>query len=253
MKNDDYYLDGKENGIIAIDPSTGNPIKGLGGKYVYENKHILLSYLEKTHVKNYELVFILKGQIIPYSKVMENLESYQCFLDDTVVNIFPQVENKLVACGYFSFDDNPTELIQDFETGLNVNYNNYSMVLNAISHMIRSGKLLKRENDIYGKYCYRIPGTTIALRVLKCNYLVKENEFRREAEVKVLPFDKNMDRFKNVYWYFSKDMDDTTNDIETNKKISSFLQEIDNYINNNYGGDAHFSINRIKVHHFVKL
>ena len=61
--------------------------------------------------------------------------------------------------------------------------------------------------------------------------LVRINKFRKELEFKVFPFDNNVDKYKNIYFAFSKDYDENISEKISYNKINNILNNLKKDLN----------------------
>lgn len=254
MKNNFINVDGKETGYVALNEQ-GQIINFKSGT-VFLNKNILNAVLERNNVTRFRYGLLVEGKLVPMSEIDETSEEFMTcryITDDALNHVICNVKDRVISVGYFSFGWDPTERVEDREEGKKISKKNSKMVQDAISYLVRKGELSPRVKDYNGHSANRLPGTTIRIRTIKCCELVKINEFRKSIGLKCLPFDKDLDRWKSIYFIFTIDVNDPYNDKELNNKmIDVTLTNIDKYIYNNHfllskNDDECLSTNKIDI------
>ena len=229
MKELEFYLDGETNGIVALNEneeiiSFG---KGIVKQSLFKYIDLLKAAIEREKITKYDIAFILnykkKDQvIIPASKCLKPSPDYYEYFDlenDTVTIIC--IDNvsaeKIICCGYFTFTDTPNDRITDSEEGKKLSNYCHKAVLECLALEQRKGNISKSEVDhFHSSEVFltkrRIYGSNISLRVMRGFELVKINQFRKNLEFKVFPFDNNIDKYKNIYFVFTKNNDENLPD-----------------------------------------
>jgi hypothetical protein len=243
MNSDIYVLDCKPSGIVAVKPGTQEIIH-LGNYKeltVFRNKALLDAALERAGVKEYEYGFKLEDiGFVPYSKAQQiSYDYYQTFTEDTIIDIVPTVREKMFMCGYFSFTDNPQERIEDWHEGSEVNIIFHTAVKEACAHLLKSGQFKASYRD-YSMYDhgdkpitpikYDVFNYTLNLRIMRGFELVKINESRSSMKENVLPFICKNDKYKNIYFCFSRDENEFKGDVMYRKKAEEILNKIEGYL-----------------------
>ena len=105
----------------------------------------------------------------------------------------------------------------DYEEGKAISEKCYNALLDCLALEQKEGKISKSEVDqLHSTTTFltkrRVYNSTLTLRIMRGFELVRVNKFRKELEFKVFPFDNNVDKYKNVYFAFSKNNDEKLND-----------------------------------------
>lgn len=242
MKTKYYDLDGVNSGFVALNPE-GEVVHFKSGK-CFKNKSILDAVIETNGMTNYcTYGMMLNGKLVPISKILflPEINLYHEYFEDsnTLSIIGPERKDKLLIVGYFSFGEDPTERIMDVKEGIKYNNKCYDILQDSISHLVRIGELRPRVRDYNDYNTNRIPGSTIRFRIMRPCDLVKVNEYRKNIGFKCLPFNKNLDRFKSMYYIFSIDENDPYIDISKRNypMINITLENLEKYIKEKYPND----------------
>jgi hypothetical protein len=243
MKEEIFVLDCKPNGIVAVKPDTDEIIKFGKFKeyYVFRNKHLLEVELYKSGIFDYDLGFILEGKFIPYKKVQQIAYDMYQFIDgETIVSIIPTTREILFRCGYFAFYEDPTERINDQLEGWAANRKVYSIVKEAAAQLFKAGVFKSTTMDPsfypYGgiyPFKYATYESSLNIRIMRVMDIIKINEYRRNCNEIALPFKPEMDKYKNIYFCFSRDESDYNKKAcyELSKDITDYMLE---FIKTNY-------------------
>lgn len=261
MYEEIYVLDNTTSGIVALKPGTDEVIKL--GKYknqvMFRNKHLLETALYRSNIKDYEIGFMLDGNIIPYSKVQQiSYDLYQTFIDNQIVEIVPTFREKLFMAGYFSFTDD-TETRMNYEDGRKLNKVLYYAVKSAAAHLFKEGyfKTSSIDNSLCNNYVvepikYQVYNNTTTLRIMRGFELVKINEFRKSLEEKVLPFIGDKDKYKNIYFCFSMDENEFINIKKYHETADEVVRLMMEYLEKNHS-DLVPHINMVNFHYQIQL
>lgn len=243
MKEEIYTLDGKQNGMIAMYKGTSNMIRIP--KPCYRNKLLLESELHRFNFSNrdFDIGFLLDGKYIPITKFQEITPGiYQAFINETIVNVIPIKREQIIKCGYFSFVGDPEEKITNHKEGIKINKKVYRALREATSYMVRTGEFSHSEQDNSITYMadiniaplkYINSSDTCTFRLLRGFELVKINEIRKACGEYVIPFIGKLDKFKNIYFCFTKDKHEFANDYYDNH-MQYIIDTMMNYLETNY-------------------
>lgn len=257
MYGKNFYLDGITSGIVIINSETGEIVSSK----MYTNMQLLEADMYRKGVKNYKLGFLLKGKVIPYYKIQDvnNHYHYQTFIDNDIVDIFPTIKEKVYKAGYFSFTDDPDSKL-DYKTGKEINKDLYAIVKTAASYLLKSGEF--KTSGIDGVLCniapnigpmkYQVYDNTTTLRIMRGFELVKINESRKNAGQKVLPFLGDKDKYKNIYFCFSKDENEFPGDKKYHETADNIIKMMFDYIDW-YHEDLNPQINMVPFYHPIQL
>lgn len=243
MKENEVSLDGINSGIIALD-KTNTIIKT--GKYnnffLFKNIQLLEAVMERESKDFSNLGLYINRDIIPMENVFQIEDYYKFFVNDNEVTyVYPENKEKIIMCGYFNFGDSPCERTTDIEEGKLFSKKIYKSMLENICYQQRKG-LLKPDHNIYGhgfnmygkiqtKGTY---GNTLVFRVMKPYTLLQINNFRKNCEFRVLPFNKMNDNYKNLYFCFSRDINEFPGDKKYYESANNILDELISYFYNKY-------------------
>ena len=227
MKELDYLLDAKENGLVALNPEDGT-IMSIGRYHqtLFKSIELMKALLERERITSYDVAVLLnykkKDQmIIPSEKLLKPSPDYYEYLDlekGEIHTICLDVQKETLICsGYFTFTRNPNERITDYEEGKAISEQCYNALLECIALEHRRGNISKSEVDLMHSVATfltkrRIYDSTLNLRIMRGFELVRINKFRKELDFKVFPFDNNVDKYKNIYFAFSKNTDENLSD-----------------------------------------
>ena len=230
MKELDFLLDGKENGLVAINED-GN-IMSIGdyhyrsGEKLFKNIELMKALIEREGITSYDVAVVLDykketQKIIPSEKLLKPSPDYYEYLDlgnDEIYTICLDIPKEtLIYSGYFTFTENPNERITDYDEGKAISEKCYNALLECLALEQRRGHISKSEVDHMHSVATfltkrRIYNSTLSLRIMRGFELVRVNRFRKELEFKVFPFDNNVDKYKNIYFAFSKNNDENISD-----------------------------------------
>jgi len=246
MKTDIQVLDCNPNGILAVEPGTTNPIK-LGKRKelcYFRNKELLDAALEREKIKEFDYSFYTENfGFISYNKFRKvAYDLYQGIVDDTILEIVPTTREKMYLCGYFSFTDSPKEKILDYKEGKELNTVVFEAVKDATAYIFRSG-LFKSVNRDFSMYQgesnitpikYTVYGSTMNLRLMRGFELVRINEYRKKVGDKVLPFLGENDKYKNIYFCFSRDENEFKGDKMYYDNANNIINIMKDFLIQNY-------------------
>lgn len=262
MYEEIYVLDNGTAGIVAVKPGTNELIKL--GKYknqvMFRNKNLLEAELFRSNIKSYELAFILDGNIVPFSKVQQiSYDLYQTFIDENVVEIVPTFRDKVFKAGYFSFTED-TETKMSYNEGRELNKVLYSAVKTAAAHLFKEGVFKSSSIDTslcnsasnIGPMKYEVYNNTTTLRIMRGFELVKINEFRKSLDDKVLPFIGNKDKYKNIYFCFSRDENEHVDMRKYHETANEIIKLMLDYIEK-YHMDLNPHINMVNFYYQIQL
>lgn len=244
MQEEIYTLDGTNCSFVTIQKAPG----GVYVRYPFDNKYrnegLLRLDTTRMGINDYEIGVDINGEIYPLSIFQEIQPGiYQAFIDDTIVSIIPTVHERVMKCGYFSFTDTPFERITDYKEGSEINKRVYIALREANSYLFKCGyyKSCCRDSSLV----YMNINTNIAplkyttmdnvsLRIMRGFELIKINELRKSCNEYVFPFNGKIDKYKSIYYCFTKDKHDHTSDKEQYETIESFEILIMEYLKENY-------------------
>ena len=249
MKEKEFYLDGEENGFLGLDQD--NNIISISNKYMnqilYKNLDLLKASFERNRITNYRIYVVLNlnhddQMMISLNHLLQPSPDYYEYIDienNEYYTICLENPKEVLTCyGYFTFTDNPDERIQDYNTGVEQNNIFYNALMDAISTETRKGSIMNTSIDqthVMATYIEkrRIYGSSLNLRIMKGYELVRINKFRREFEFKVFPF-KNVDKYKNIYFAFSKYNNEKLPDKIFYDKSYEILNNVRDYLKDKY-------------------
>ena len=230
MKELEYYLDGEQNGFVALNENG----KIISFKFanirqeLFKSIELLLGAIErKIESIKYNIAVALgyktnNQKIISLSDLLKpipDLYEYFDFKNDEVIMICVEPTNeKMIGSGYITFTDSPNERITDVSEGIEISKKCYKALLNVLAKEQRKGNMCKIETDYKHGAAVpyltkrRIHRSTLNIRVMRGFELVKVNQFRKEFDLKAFPFDKNVDKYKNIYFVFSRDREEHMSD-----------------------------------------
>ena len=246
MKSDIQVLDCNPNGIVATEPGTTNPIKFGKAKELcyFRNKELLDAALYRENIKEYDCYFYIENfGFVNYDKFRKvSYDLYQGIVGDTILEIVPTTREKMYLCGYFSFTDSPKEKILDYKEGKELNNVVFETVKESMAYLFRSGtfKSVSRDFSMYvglnniTPLKYTVPGSTMNLRLMRGFELVKINEYRKKIGDKVLPFIGDNDKYKNIYFCFSRDENEFKGDKMYYDNANIIIGEAKSFLETNY-------------------
>lgn len=244
MKENEINLNGTTSGIVALDQNGsiikfGNYKKKLS---LFKNILLLEAAIERESKNIYELGICIDGNIIPMSKVIKESDYYEYFVNENEVSyIYPEIKDKIIMCGYFNFGNSPCERTKDKEAGKEFSKNIYTATEKNLCYQQRKG-LLKTAHHVHG-HLFNIHGklltkttygNTLVLRIMKPYDLLQVNNMRRECEFRVLPFKKENDNYKNLYFCFSRDIYEFPGDKKYYDAAYNILDEMIEYFDTVY-------------------
>jgi hypothetical protein len=99
---------------------------------------------------------------------------------------------------------------------------------------------------------YEVYDNTTTMRIMRGFELVKINEFRKSLGERVLPFMNNKDKYKNIYFCFSRDENEFKYDKKYHETAEKVLENMINYIELNHS-DLNPHINMVNFYHQIQL
>lgn len=248
MKEEIYTLDGTECAVI--------PIKKIildGKKYYlkhqigkkYRNARLLSIEMDNIGIRNYDIGFDLNGEIYPISIFQETQKGiYQSFSDDDIITVIPTTHEEVIRCGYILFTDNPYEKLSNCKEGSEINKMVYKTMRDCTTYFLRSGyfdSTIKDSSMVYlssaniAPFKYNFGDSTLSFRYMRWFELTKINQIRKTCNDFVLPFSTEVDKYKTIYYCFTKDKHEHCIDNEKyNKDIDNTLSNIISYISSKY-------------------
>lgn len=264
MKADIQVLDCNPNGIVAVESGTTNPIK-LGKRKelcYFRNKELLDAALYREDIREFDYCFYIEGfGFISYDKFRKvSYDLYQGIVGDTILEIVPTTREKMYICGYFSFTDTPKEKILDYKEGKELNNVVFESVKDSMAYLFRAGmfKSVSRDFSMYvgenniTPLKYTVPDTTMNLRLMRGFELVKINEYRKKIGDKVLPFIGENDKYKNIYFCFSRDENEFKGDKMYYDNANLIIDEARDFLEMNYP-ELEPKIEMISFYHPIRL
>ena len=245
MKELEFYLDGKENGLVVLNKDGDILSLGRYHQVLFKNIDLLKATTEREKVFDYDVAIILNykkkdQRIIPNGKLLKPCPDYYEYIDlendESIIISTDNPKELLIRSGYFTFTENPNERITDYDEGKQISEECYRALVNCIALEQRKGNISKSDVDhIHSVATFitkrRIYETTLNLRIMRGFELVRINKFRKELEFKVFPFDNNVDKYKNIYFAFSKDYDENISEKISYNKINNILNNLKKDLN----------------------
>ena len=263
MYEEIYTLDNTTSGIVAVKPGTDEIIKldnNCNDKSMFRNKNLLEAALRRSNINNYDLGFILDGNFIPYSKVQQiNYDLFQVFIDDKIVDIIPTFRDKVFKAGYFSFTDDPNGRL-DYKEGRELNKALHNIVKTSAAYLLKNGTFknscvdasLTNITSGISPMKYEVYNNTTTMRIMRGFELVKVNESRKYFGEKVLPFMSDKDKYKNIYFCFTRDINEFKNDKEYQETADDIIVNMLSYIQTYYA-EFNPKINMINFYLLIQL
>ena len=248
MKEEIYTLDGTECAVVPIEKVIQN-----GKKYYlrhsvekkYRNSRLLKVEMDMLGIKNYDIGFDLNGDIYSISMFQETQKGlYQGFINDDIITVIPTIHEEVVKCGYILFYDNPYEKINNCKDGSEINKTVYKVMRECSTDLLRSGffeSTIKDTSMVYlssiniAPFKYNYSDSTLSLRYMRWFELQKINVIRKNCNDFVLPFSTEVDKYKTIYYCFTKDKHEHC--VEQEKYINDInntLKTIISFISNKY-------------------
>ena len=243
MKEIEYSLDGITKGIVALKPGTDEILK-LGNYKelsLFTNLRVLEAAIERKDTPfEYELGFSIDGKIIHMNKVLKPENSYYEYFsgENEISYIYPEINSeKMIICGYLTFGESPKVRTVDKEFGKVFSKNIYHAVSKALCYnqrkgLFKSGKTIPgaaiiTDEKILTRSVYK---STLVLRIVTPYALFQINNFRKDCDLRALPFIKEYDNYKNLYFFFSRDENEFKVDGPYIHNSYEIIDEILNYL-----------------------
>ena len=138
--------------------------------------------------------------------------------------------NRVTSIGYFTFAD-----IYPDTTGNTISAKYKEYIKNAINEIVKYPDsfptISKISIDKNGHLVAYVKGTTIQIHILTNSQIMDLNTKRKEYGMRCIPYLKEMDKFKTIYCYITKDNNDFS-DNTINQKIDKVIEIIVEVINN---------------------
>lgn len=240
LRTDHYVLDGVHNGIAAWIISESRYICGRKGSKLFTNYQILEStLLSKGYSKlNYEIRFILDDSKyeFPMNDMYYNPENkcWEAGIYDQGNNLRWDIEiaeshiDKVVNIGYFTTNKSFIKANNKKEA---INKNKeIQEIFQSCSSILATYPYygIYIDKDECGNFCVNLAGCTGKIHICINDKLIDFNKNRLSKNLRVLPFDKNMDKLGTLYVYTT--MDDNERD-EIKSRLISMVDTIANYTN----------------------
>lgn len=263
MYEEIYILDGATSGIVAVKPGSDKIINldnNCNDTSMFRNKNLLETSLHRSKINKYDLGFILDDNFIPYSKVQQiSYDVFQAIIDDNIVDIIPTFREKILKAGYFSFTEDPNSRL-DYKEGRELNKTLYNIVKTSAAYLLKNGTFKNScvdasfTNVVSGisPMKYEIYDNTTTMRIMRGFELVKVNEYRKYLGERVLPFMNDKDKYKNIYFCFTRDINEFKNDKEYQEIADDIIVNMLSYIQTYYA-EFEPKINMVNFYHSIQL
>ena len=229
MLGKNIELDGTNSGFSAMYVGDNKLIKFTNNLTRFRNLDLLIAEIEKAGTVNYMLGITDNNLFIPWKCITPTDDGRYMYFSDSgkIINIAKKnKKEKVIFTGYFLFGDEPKVKMSDFEEGKQINKKYYTFLKDAFSREIRSNRIKDCSVDENEFLTYSFRTTTAKIRISKNNNLVVVNQKRKEEGKKVLPFDKDLDKFKTIYFCATKEINDTTDEKIIREILEDFLDKI---------------------------
>ena len=222
-------IDGITVGFSAIYKGTNKLIKFTNNLTRFRNLELLAAEVEKSGIINYE-IGITDGTVFTSWKYITPTDEgeFMYFSSDGRYLIFakPTVKEKVILSGYYLFGDNPREKIADNKYGKELNRKNFTLLQSSFSKELRRGTFRSCYKDENNFLTFDFRESTAKIKIVANNKLVDYNKQRKEDQKKVLPFDKNLDKFKTIYFYVTKETKDTMDEKIIKENVNNIIDKI---------------------------
>lgn len=139
-----------------------------------------------------------------YYKVVYNGEEY--YIDDN--NRYESV-----VLGYLVYKDYDKNHIEDKETGVELRNELFSYINTNLGMSVRAKTITRN-------------GIDFIVTVDTVNWIVSENQERKQAGRKIFPFNKSMDKYATFYLAIYSNIKDVSSDIECNKLLEEIKEKL---------------------------
>lgn len=235
------YLQDKKDfirGNVIYDPKNNKKSVYKDAIKLFKNietaKAFLNSKLNIVDPYDYKLWIFADGEEIDYDDV-EYFEPYYEYYNESGVHYYIQETKveKITHIGYFVFEDGDEKRICDPKVGLKKSKELYSYIKDAISYIVSYPSAYPGIEKVYrdskGFLCLNIKGCTGKIHILYNSQIMNLNMDRKSNGKNCIPFNKDMDKYKSIYIFATKDISDgttTDKDIHILALINTILEEL---------------------------
>lgn len=180
---------------------------------------------------DYKIWLIINNKQIDYCNI-HYIEPYYEYYDKDGTHYYIQetVTEKVINIGYFVFEDGEEKKICDPKIGTKKSKQLYGYIKQVISSIISFPDLTTAIERIYrdsnGFLCLKIKGTTSKIHILYNSQIMDLNMKRREDNIRCIPYNKDMDKYKSIFIFATKDSSDYDSQNYTDTLIELILEEL---------------------------
>ena len=242
-----YELDGKTAGII-IKIGEDYYKDGKGNLYLFKSLDLAKTYLARDkkiyNPKDYKIYILIKEndneEILDYNNMID-YEGIYYYITENAKSYFisPIIKNEISRIGYFVFEDGD-KILSDKEYGKKRNKEIYNYIVKALSDMVLNSYLPMSKpsieyisKDENGHLFAKMKNSTVKIHICLNNQIMDLNQYRKDNNIRCLPYDKNMDKYLSIYTYITKDMAEPKK-FKSEIYGQSIQDDLITYINNYY-------------------
>lgn len=225
-------LNGVKNGIVVYLYNEGDFVKdNKGNRKLFKNLDLMEAYLASKlgifDPYQYKL-WIMLGEDnveIDFDNVEKLHNYFEYYCGDKVYFIEEDKVDLITSIGYFVFDEekkgdnkNGQKKADMFYSAINLSLKHLFGYYNSIPTIDNIGK------DSNNHLCAHVKGTTYKIHICKNSQLMDLNVQRKMQEIRCIPYIKEMDKYRSIFCYITKDESDK--DEETRKSTEDIIQFI---------------------------
>lgn len=242
-------MDGKTSGFAVYLYSTEKFVTIKSGeKRLFKNINLLKSWMNNMEKEknpyNYKIYIVISSleDPIEYNNIQQVFDYYEYHDPASGIDYFIAEDNteRLINVGYLVFEDGDKPLLdinQKEGKRKNNEFINLSKTIagwlakrpaNGIDSVSWANSFVTSSGIEIGSHLeISIKGASSKIHILKNSELINFNMIRRDMEKRCLPFNKNFDKYKSLYVYTTKSVNDDRNvDKYTEKVLHNIVSEI---------------------------
>ena len=214
------YLERKEdfirNNMIFI-PKSMKSVVGENDIKLFKNLETAKAYLNYkfkiTDPHDYKIWLFVNDMEIDYDNIQYNSPYYEYYDEENIhYYIMETAVEKVTNIGYIVFEDGDEKKICDPKIGSKKSKELYGYVRQAISSIVSYPDLDVSIEKIYrdskGFLCLKLKNSTAKIHILYNSQIMDLNMNRKAGGLKCIPFIGDMDKYKSIYIFATKDESD---------------------------------------------
>ena len=262
METKRIELNGSSTGfVVEVVGGTGTNkyILASGKPRIFDNLEVARITANRycTNKKFCYHIKVDQNNMIPLEQ-FQKLESgeYQTVIDDTILTVKEKRSYCTTGFGYLVFNDGDSRRIEDKDEGFKIQKELFRECINWVTPILLLQQTdscgiskIKRKN---GEVILDVNGTTGKVHICFINKMMSQNQQRKEEGLRVLPFDKSLDKYTCFYVYSTKDMSESKN-LRGNEHINEVINTIVKLIQEEFANKYPLKYKKLESDRYVVL